>query len=45
VFVLGGTRATVPRWPLEDFFDGLETADLGAVGAAASRVRSPTAIV
>ncbi len=36
VFVLGGTRGPVRRWPLDDFFDGLETADLGAIGAAAS---------
>lgn len=28
VFVLGGTRGPVRRWPLNDFFDGLETADL-----------------
>jgi LmbE family N-acetylglucosaminyl deacetylase len=26
VFVLGGARGAVPRWPLRDFFDGLETA-------------------
>jgi hypothetical protein len=25
VFLLGGTRGPVPRWPLADFFDGLET--------------------
>jgi LmbE family N-acetylglucosaminyl deacetylase len=29
VFVLGGARGAVPRWPLPDFFDGLETAVLG----------------
>src|SRR5262249_26872559 len=28
VFVLGGSRGPVRRWPLDDFFDGLETADL-----------------
>jgi len=28
VFVLGGARGEVPRWPLENFFDGLETAEL-----------------
>jgi len=28
VFVLGGARGAVPRWPLADFFDGLETAAL-----------------
>ena len=27
VFVLGGVRGTVPRWPLADFFDGLHTAN------------------
>jgi N-acetyl-1-D-myo-inositol-2-amino-2-deoxy-alpha-D-glucopyranoside deacetylase len=25
VFLLGGARGAVPRWPLGDFFDGLET--------------------
>jgi len=28
VFLLGGARGPVPRWPLPDFFDGLETAEL-----------------
>lgn len=28
VFLLGGVRSPVPRWPLMDFFDGLETAEL-----------------
>jgi N-acetyl-1-D-myo-inositol-2-amino-2-deoxy-alpha-D-glucopyranoside deacetylase len=28
VFLLGGARSALPRWPLEDFFDGLEAADL-----------------
>jgi N-acetyl-1-D-myo-inositol-2-amino-2-deoxy-alpha-D-glucopyranoside deacetylase len=28
VFLLGGTRGPVRRWPLPDFFDGLETAEL-----------------
>jgi LmbE family N-acetylglucosaminyl deacetylase len=27
VFLLGGVRGTVPRWPLADFFDGLDTAN------------------
>jgi LmbE family N-acetylglucosaminyl deacetylase len=36
VFMLGGTRRPVQRWPLDDFFDGLETADLKPIGAAAS---------
>jgi N-acetyl-1-D-myo-inositol-2-amino-2-deoxy-alpha-D-glucopyranoside deacetylase len=36
VFVLGGTRGPVRRWPLEDFFDGLETADLDEINTAAS---------
>ena len=27
VFMLGGARGSVSRWPLEDFFDGLETAE------------------
>ena len=34
VFVLGGTRRPVPRWPLEDFFDGLETEQLSETRAA-----------
>ena len=28
VFLLGGARGPVPRWPLPDFFDGLESAQL-----------------
>lgn len=36
VFVLGGVRGPVRRWPLDDFFDGLETADLKEIGAAVS---------
>jgi hypothetical protein len=28
VFVLGGARGPVPRWPLDDFFEGLDTAEL-----------------
>ena len=27
IFLLGGARGPVRRWPLEDFFDGLETAE------------------
>jgi N-acetyl-1-D-myo-inositol-2-amino-2-deoxy-alpha-D-glucopyranoside deacetylase len=36
VFVLGGARGPVRQWPLDDFFDGLETADLTEVGTGAS---------
>jgi LmbE family N-acetylglucosaminyl deacetylase len=36
VFVLGGTRRPVPRWPLEDFFEGLENAQLPEACAARS---------
>lgn len=36
VFVLGGTRGPVRRWPLDDFFEGLETADIKEIGAAVS---------
>jgi len=36
VFVLGGVRGPVRRWPLDDFFQGLETADLKEIGAAVS---------
>ena len=28
VFLLGDVRGSVRRWPLEDFFDGLETIEL-----------------
>jgi len=35
VFVLGGTRGPVRRWPLEGFFDGLETAELNEMSTAA----------
>jgi LmbE family N-acetylglucosaminyl deacetylase len=35
-FVLGGTRGSVPRWPLADLFDGLETAALNEISRAAS---------
>jgi N-acetyl-1-D-myo-inositol-2-amino-2-deoxy-alpha-D-glucopyranoside deacetylase len=34
VFLLGGARGPVRRWPLGDFFDGLETAELSEIGAA-----------
>jgi N-acetyl-1-D-myo-inositol-2-amino-2-deoxy-alpha-D-glucopyranoside deacetylase len=35
VFVLGGTRGPVRQWPLEDFFDGLEAAELRDINTAA----------
>jgi len=43
VFLLGGTRGPVRRWPLDDFFDGLETAELEEMGPSAStnRVAGP----
>ena len=28
VFVMGGTRIPTPRWPLSDFFDGVQSAQL-----------------
>ena len=31
VFVLGGARGAVPRWPLHDFFDGLQTVELATL--------------
>ena len=34
VFVLGGARGAVPRWPLHDFFDGLETAAIDSTKSA-----------
>jgi N-acetyl-1-D-myo-inositol-2-amino-2-deoxy-alpha-D-glucopyranoside deacetylase len=33
VFVLGGTRTSTPRWPLNDFFDGIESAELDHASA------------
>jgi LmbE family N-acetylglucosaminyl deacetylase len=33
VFVLGGTRIPTPRWPLNDFFDGVESAELDHASA------------
>jgi len=33
VFLLGGARGPVPRWPLPGFFDGLDTAELQATAA------------
>ncbi len=36
VFVLGGARGPVGRWPLEDFFDGIATAELSGIGRVAS---------
>ena len=37
VFLLGGTRGPVRRWPLPDFFDGLATAELPSLTAAEVR--------
>jgi N-acetyl-1-D-myo-inositol-2-amino-2-deoxy-alpha-D-glucopyranoside deacetylase len=37
VFMLGGSRGPVPRWPLNDFFDGLETAEFEATYRIATR--------
>ncbi|MEP6731886.1 MAG: PIG-L deacetylase family protein [bacterium] len=34
VFLLGGARGPVPRWPMADFFDGLKTAEIAAPFAA-----------
>jgi N-acetyl-1-D-myo-inositol-2-amino-2-deoxy-alpha-D-glucopyranoside deacetylase len=31
VFILGGARGPVRRWPLQDFFDGLDTADFRSI--------------
>jgi len=33
VFVLGGTRVPTPRWPLNDFFDGIAAAELDVSNA------------
>jgi N-acetyl-1-D-myo-inositol-2-amino-2-deoxy-alpha-D-glucopyranoside deacetylase len=38
VFVLGGTRGPVRRWPLAGFFDDLETAELDEMRTEASQV-------
>jgi N-acetyl-1-D-myo-inositol-2-amino-2-deoxy-alpha-D-glucopyranoside deacetylase len=37
VFVLGGSRGPVPRWPLDDLFDGLETAEFEGTYRIATR--------
>ena len=37
VFMLGGVRGRVSRWPLDDFFDGLETAEFGGSYRIATR--------
>jgi N-acetyl-1-D-myo-inositol-2-amino-2-deoxy-alpha-D-glucopyranoside deacetylase len=37
VFVLGGARGPVRRWPLPDFFDGLETAEIDSMADATTR--------
>jgi len=37
VFLLGGARGPIPRWPLDDFFDGLEATALHASGTNALR--------
>jgi N-acetyl-1-D-myo-inositol-2-amino-2-deoxy-alpha-D-glucopyranoside deacetylase len=34
VFVLGGTRGPVRRWPLDDLFDGVETAEFSKISDA-----------
>ena len=42
VFVLGGSRGPVPRWPLADFFEGLETAELKEISTALSAIADYT---
>jgi LmbE family N-acetylglucosaminyl deacetylase len=37
VFMLGGSRGPVPRWPLNDFFEGLETAEFEGAYRIATR--------
>jgi len=37
VFTLGATRVATARWPLADFFDGLETAAFDEIGGAVRR--------
>jgi N-acetyl-1-D-myo-inositol-2-amino-2-deoxy-alpha-D-glucopyranoside deacetylase len=37
VFMLGGARGPVSRWPLHDFFDGLETAEFEGAYRMATR--------
>ncbi len=39
VFLLGGARGPVRRWPLEDFFDRLETAELHSMRDGSSTVQ------
>jgi len=41
VFLLGGARGPVRRWPLSDFFDGLETAELRSMTDANFAIEEP----
>ena len=41
VFLLGGTRGPVRRWPLQDFFDGLETAELHSTADRSPTIEAP----
>jgi LmbE family N-acetylglucosaminyl deacetylase len=38
VFMLGGTRGPIGRWPLDDLFDGLESSQLEPTGARSVRL-------
>jgi LmbE family N-acetylglucosaminyl deacetylase len=40
VFVLGGTRVSMPHWPLRDVFDGIHSAELGRVSALSASTRA-----
>jgi N-acetyl-1-D-myo-inositol-2-amino-2-deoxy-alpha-D-glucopyranoside deacetylase len=40
VFVLGGTRVSMPHWPLRDLFDGIHAAELGRVSALSASTRA-----
>jgi LmbE family N-acetylglucosaminyl deacetylase len=44
VFLLGGTRGPVRRWPLPDFFDGLETAELRGMTEAIPKAEKPIVV-
>ena len=43
VFILGGARGPLRQWPLEDFFDGLETAELHSRGEMSPAVEESVA--
>ena len=43
VFLLGGARGPVPRWPLNDFFDGLDAVEFQQIASSKSPTDVPLA--